>query len=363
MEKTAANKFVCTGCGGQMRFDPDSQGLVCEQCGREEAIASPVIEAPEYLYIPTDDTYTAPDWEAEGSRTIRCKGCGAECVLTAASMTTDCPFCGSRYVLDEDAITVGILPESLMPFQISRDKADGIFRAWAKKRFWAPKKYKDAVRNGGALAGIYMPFWTFDADLYTEYRGQGGRDRIVVRTRRVNGKTQTYTTTVTDWYPISGSDSLRFDDQSVPATRRLDLDLVRKLGGYSTKFLNRYDPAFLTGFLAERYDVGVGEGWASAAPGMQWLMEQRIEAAGGYDHYRGMQYDHRFSQVRFKHILLPAWMYAFPFGKKTYPFMVNGETGKAAGRAPVSPLKVLAAVAGGLACLFGIYTLLYFLGG
>lgn len=78
---------------------------------------------------------------------------------------------------------------------------------------------------------------------------------------------------------------------------------------------------------------------------MQNRMESHIRQSRGYDHYRSMRYDHRFSDVRFKHILLPVWLSSYTYRGKIYRFMVNGETGRVAGKAPVSPLKVL------LACL------------
>lgn len=41
----------------------------------------------------------------------------------------------------------------------------------------------------------------------------------------------------------------------------------------------------------------------------------------------------------------PVWLSSYTYRGKIYRFMVNGETGRVAGKAPVSPLKVL------LACL------------
>lgn len=75
-----------------------------------------------------------------------------------------------------------------------------------------------------------------------------------------------------------------------------------------------------------------------------------------------MRYDHRFSDVRFKHILLPVWLSSYTYRGKIYRFMVNGETGRVAGKAPVSPLKVLLAclLAAGAVALIAL--LVYFYG-
>ncbi|HIW72977.1 MAG TPA: hypothetical protein H9684_01505 [Firmicutes bacterium] len=359
--RAAADSFACPGCGARMAFDPDTQSLLCAQCGRTVPVPAPELEAPEYLYNPETDEYSAPDWNAAGQRTVACTGCGAKMVVDGASLTARCPFCGGHYVVQQDAETRGILPETMMPFRISRPKAEGIFRQWVKKRFWAPGDFRRTVTLPDGLSGVYLPFWTYDVWLDTAYRGEGGRRYTVTRTRTVNGRRQTYTVTEVRWYPISGADSLAFDDRSACASRAVEPALLQKLGAFSTKVLRRYHPAYLAGFGARRYDLGLGEGFAQVRPGMERDMQNKIERDCGYDCYRGMQYSHRFSNVRFKHILLPVWMAAYPYKNKVYRFLINGETGRTAGKSPVSPLKVLLAAGIGLlaaALLFLLWRLL-----
>ncbi len=340
-ERAAAENFSCRSCGSQMLFDPDTQGLKCEHCGAQAEIPAALVEAPEYLYNPQTDSYTAPDWEAVGNKTIHCKNCGAQTVVSSADMTAACPFCGSQYVMDENEITTGILPETLMPFQVSRERAMALFRDWVKRRFWAPRAFKKMRHHINELQGVYIPFWTYDADLYTAYTGQGGRDRTeTYTTTDKDGHRVTRTRTVTDWYPIAGNEALSFDDEAVCATRRVDRSQLAGAGAFNTKTLRRYSPAFLCGFAAQRYDVGVGEGWQEAGASMQRKMENHVEQVEGYDHYRQMNFRHRFENVRFKHILLPLWISSYPYKQKVYRFMVNGETGVISGKSPVSACKV-----------------------
>ncbi|HBQ63708.1 MAG TPA: hypothetical protein DD727_02025, partial [Clostridiales bacterium] len=51
---------------------------------------------------------------------------------------------------------------------------------------------------------------------------------------------------------------------------------------------------------------------------------------------------------RYKHILLPVWFSAYTYGKKTYHFVVNGQTGAVNGKRPVSWIKVSLVVIAGL---------------
>jgi hypothetical protein len=212
------------------------------------------------------------------------------------------------------------------------------------------------------MQGVYLPYFTFDSDLSTSFSGQGGRRRVVVYTVRVNGKTQTRTRTVIDWYPVAGTRSDYFDDAPVCAGGHADPELLKKLGPFSLKNLNVYDPAYLAGFFAERYTLGLSDGFLAVRPQIERRMEEGIRSSLGYDTYRMMSYHHTHNSVRFKHILLPVWLSSYRYGGKVYSFMVNGESGRIAGRAPISILKVALAVLASIAAVVLLFLMLVLAG-
>ena len=354
---TSAIGFPCPQCGAQSVYDPKLDALFCSYCQTTQKIESKVIEAPEYLFFPDEDRFDAPAWEDVGNRHMVCSSCGADISVSAATVTTSCPFCGGTYVTESEADESLIRPETMIPFRISEDEAKSLYSRWAKKKMFAPSAYRRASQKTPDVKGVYIPHFTFDCDLSTSYTGQGGHDRTVVYTVRVNGKTETRTRIVTDWYPIVGAEQLYFDDYAFCASKKIDRELLEKVGPFNMKMLNVYNPAYLAGFFAERYDRGLSEGFASIKPKFERDMEYHIQRVRGFDHYRFMSYTHLYNSVRFKHILLPVFMSAFSYKNKSYPFFVNGESSRVAGKSPVSPLKVALAVALGL----GISALLIFL--
>lgn len=331
--------FPCKSCGSLLEYSPERGKLFCEYCKGEEDIPSEKIEAPEYLYDPTSETASAPNWEEEGDLSLICPSCGAETVTAAIQHSVSCPFCGSHYVCEPTASQRIIRPETLIPFRIGKAEAKQRFHKWAKRRLLAPNAFRRAAAAPD-MQGVYLPHFTFDTDLFTAYRGEGGRTRVETYTVRVNGKTQTRTRTYTVWYPIAGSHRMQLDDLPFCASGSVDTKLLDKIRPFSGKVLNVYNPAFLAGFVAERYSLGPGEGFAEIKGLAERRMAEEIKRREGYDSYRLMSYDHTYNRVLFKHILLPVWMSTYRFREKAYPFFVNGETGKAAGKAPLSPLKV-----------------------
>lgn len=357
-----AHGFPCRSCGSQMSYSPTHGGLFCAYCQSEEAIKSEAKEAPEYLYFPDEDSYSAPAWDEYGQVVLTCPSCGADTVMGMARVTATCPFCGSHYVTEAPSEKSIISPETMIPFRVDEAKAHASFAAWVKKQWLAPRKFKKTVLTP-EMQGVYVPYFTFDASLSTDFSGFGGERRTETYTVRVNGKTQTRTRTKIVWYPVSGHRHLDFDNIPCPATKKIDRALLEKVGPFSLCVLNVYNPAYLAGFFAERYSVGLGEGFSEVRRIMERRMEAHVESSLGYDTYRGMHYDHRFSDVKFKHILLPLWLSAYRYHNKTYQFMVNGETGKTAGKFPLSAWKVALLVAGGIALLGLIILLLSSLGG
>ena len=69
-----------------------------------------------------------------------------------------------------------IAPESVLPFQVDLRAARNAFTTWLGSLWFAPSELKK-VANLGQLAGVYLPYWTYDTMTYTFYEGQRGWSR------------------------------------------------------------------------------------------------------------------------------------------------------------------------------------------
>jgi hypothetical protein len=61
----------------------------------------------------------------------------------------------------------------------------------------------------------------------------------------------------------------------------------------------------------------------------------------------------KYSNVTYKHMLLPLWSSAFGYKGKTYSYAINGETGKVSGSRPYSAIKIALALFGIAAAIGG----------
>ncbi len=358
-----STKFPCPACGANMHFDPEQASLKCDHCDNIidfERKDEPILE---YDFFTLKDV-GKNDAVGEETLTIQCESCGAKTVVGNDTISKFCAFCGSSHIISLNELG-GIPPESVIPFQIPEKKAKEAFKAWIKKRWFAPNALRKQ-KMGGKLNGVYVPYWTYDADTYYSYTAQGGKHHYRTKTRMVNGKRQTYQERYTVWYPTSGSGQHYFDDLQIQATKQIDYGLLEKIEPFTLSKLTPYLKEFLSGFLAERYSVEVKDGWEDAKREINRDLTSMVRSAvlsRGYDEVRAVQIAANYKTVAYKHILVPVWLSAYKYKNKTYQYMINGENGKVAGHAPVSAWKVIFLILGIAAAGVLIYYLYQYFGG
>lgn len=347
-----SSKFPCPSCGAVMTFNPEKGNLHCEFCQNNIDFDRKDSEIKEYDFFKVVDDKK----EAQSSLTIKCQSCGAKTVINNDTMSKFCAFCGSSHIVSKDEMD-GITPESVLPFEITEKKAKLKFKSWVKKRIWAPEKFRKQKDFAGKLNGVYVPYWTYDSDTYYHYTAQAGDYYYVTKYRTVNGKRESYQERKIRWRSVSGSGSCYFDDLQIQASKELNYDLLQKIEPFTLSKLTPYQKEFLSGFLAERYSVDVKEGWDIAKSEINTELHRMVRSSISADEVRNINIVANYKQVLYKHILVPVWLSAFKYKKKTYQYMINGENGKVSGKSPISVLKVIIAILMALGIIFGIYML------
>ena len=346
-----ANHWPCAQCGADLRYAPGQTELKCDHCGYVQAIpakaprqkASALVEHPLAKGLSDD----LPDAASEDVRSTTCPNCGAVVEFQGANHASQCPFCATPVVVDTGSHR-RIKPQALVPFELTESQARTALKSWLGSLWFAPNSLLEYTRAGRAMDGIYAPFWTFDADTDSRYRGQRGDYYYETQwvNVTVNGKTERRQEQVrkTRWSATSGRVSRDFDDVLVMASSSLPARLGNDLTPWDLTKLQPYSPDYLAGFQAEGYTVGLADGWGRAQAVMADVIENDVRRDIGGDEQRVDTVDTDYSAETFKHILLPIWMAAYKYGGKSYRFLVNGQTGEVQGERPYSVWKITFAV-------------------
>ncbi len=91
---------------------------------------------------------------------------------------------------------------------------------------------------------------------------------------------------------------------------------------------------------AERYAVGLDDAWVMAQKELDGEERNKCREAVPGDTQRNLQVKSKYSDVRFKHLLLPVWVAAYRYEGEAYRYLVNGHSGQAYGDAPYSKWKI-----------------------
>jgi ribosomal protein S27E len=347
--------------------------LKCDHCGFEQTISAGADPAAGPWAKPVKTTAfeehplsrgLSNDLPATASvevRSTRCPNCGGLVEFQGAVHATECPFCASPVVVDTGSERK-IKPQAVIPFAVDEPGARKALIGWLGRLWFAPNRLLEFTRAGRAMNGVYVPYWTFDADTISRYRGARGEHYYETRnvTVNVNGRNETRQEQVqkTRWYPASGTVSRDFDDVLAIASTSLPTRLGDGLEPWDLAQLQPYAADYLAGFQAEGYTVALADGNATAKTRMQAVIYQDVCRDIGGDEQRVDSVSTDYSAETFKHILLPVWMAAYKYSGKSYRFLVNGQTGEVQGERPWSVWKITFAAIGA-AIVLGVGYYLY----
>ncbi len=341
------HRFPCPACGADLRYAPELDALKCAHCGHEERIPENRGRVPE-LDLRAVERNALPPSETEALRVAQCPSCGARIEFDADIHAKECPFCASPIVTDT-GVERQIKPQAQLPFLVSENEARQGLKTWLGRLWFAPSDLRAYARADRALDGIYIPYWTYDAETRSAYTGRRGTVHHVSRpvTAIVNGRRQTVmqTTAEVRWSPAKGRVARTFDDVLVLGARSLPKAFTDRLEPWDLSALTTYDPRFLAGFRAEGYTVPVDEAYGEARRIMNAVIESDVRRDIGGDRQQVGRVDTEVGALTFKHVLLPIWVAAYRYRGKSFRFVVNGRTGVVQGERPWSSWKIGAVVA------------------
>ena len=331
-------------------FEPKDGFLTCPYCGHKEAIADSNQQVEEQSYeqhlnIRPEQMATL----AAGALEVQCQSCGAKSIFTPPEVAGRCDFCGVQIVAQAKSADPIVAPEGLLPFSIGQKEVTESLRGWLSSRWFAPNDLK-RFAEPEAIHGIYIPFWTYDTNTTTYYSGQRGDHYYVTETyteRDSQGNEVQRTRQVqhTRWSPAAGTVSAWFDDVLIPATTSLSSNRLVALEPWDLVELKPYNPAFLSGFKAQRYQVDLGQGFERVKVAIAGPIESNVRQDIGGDVQTIDELTTHYSGITFKHLLLPVYAGAYRFNGKVFQIVVNGRTGEIQGDRPYSVWKIVLFIA------------------
>jgi DNA-directed RNA polymerase subunit RPC12/RpoP len=346
--------YPCQQCGAKLKFNIEQGDLKCPYCSHINTISRKYDNIKELDYNEKIVELELDEKKYDIDIQQQCPNCASVFKQDKDVYSTLCPYCGTA-VVNEVALYRPIKPQALLPFKITKIEALNSFDKWIKSHWFAPNKLKNISKDQVSLDAVYMPYWTYDTNTYTQYTGRRGD--VYYETQRytvmVNGKRETRVQDVQkiSWSRVSGELYKSFDDVVVKASKTL----AHSFDNWDLENLVDYDKAFLSGFESEVYTIDLDEGLENAKLKMLNDIKQSIKYQIGGDKQEITSLKSDYYDITFKHILLPIYRSSFSFDGKVYTYAINGRDGSIKGQRPYSKIKIAFTALFAIACAFGIY--------
>lgn len=353
----------CISCGGDLKYAPGTSSLQCSYCGTTNEIEPATAEETEVKEHDFEAVLQemATHTETAEQHAAKCNACGATTTLPPNITSSSCPFCDTALVVEATATARFIKPHYVLPFGIESKQANTLFKKWLAGLWFAPSDLKRFGDYADRLRGMYIPYWTYDAEAETDYSGMRGDAYYVSEsyTTVENGQSVQRTRQVrrVRWSPAFGRVHDSFDDVLIMAAHSLPLKIIEKLEPWDLHNLVPFNEKYLSGFQSEVYSVNLEQGFGQAKGKMEVQIRQSVCRDIGGDEQRISAIDTDYSNITFKHILLPLYISAYRYNGKVYRFLINARTGEVQGERPYSAWKIALAILGVLALLLILYFL------
>ncbi len=326
-------QYKCPCCDGAIEFDVGTQKMVCPYCDTEfdvETLASYDSDLSSVGESNMEwDTKAGSEWfpgEEEGLRVYLCEACGGEVVGDETLAATACPFCDNPVIM-KGQFRGDLKPDFVIPFKLDKKAAiDALKKHYMGKKL-LPKVFKDQ-NHIDEVKGMYVPVWLFDAKANANIRYKATTTR--------HWSDSNYNYTETSFYSVLRGGNLGFERVPVDGSTKMDDTLMESIEPYNFADAVDFQTAYLSGYLADKYDVSSDQSIERANERIRVSTEDAFASTvRGYDTLKAEASMINLYDGVTKYALYPVWILNTSWNGQKYTFAMNGQTGKLVGDLPL----------------------------
>ena len=329
MDDTIAYKCPC--CGASLVWGSKEQELVCEYCDNKfteaqlKEIADEENTKAQEMNAKWNVEETDDDNGMDGIKVHICQSCGGEIIGDENSVATECVYCGSPTIITENISGVN-RPKYVIPFKLDKNAAKEKLKAFYKGKRLLPDEFSKK-KHIDSIKGLYVPFWLFDGDVDADVRYKATKVRM--------WSDHDYDYTETSYYSVERSGEMTFVSVPVDGSEKMADDLMESIEPFKISESVDFQTAYLSGYLADKYDVSEKESINRAHDRMKKSAEEVLaDTVKGYASVVPENTNVNISGGKAQYALYPVWILQTKWKGDNYIFAMNGQTGKFVGNLP-----------------------------
>lgn len=323
--------YRCPVCGGELKFDSETQKMLCIYCDNTFEVSELSKKDSE---LETQPEKVMKEWEAteqEGMFVYHCSHCGGEIVGDDTLASTNCPFCDMPVVL-KSQFRGDLRPEYIIPFKLKKEEAVKKLAEFCKGKKLLPDAFTKNNRIE-TIRGMYVPFWLFDCRTSSQNVYTG------VKTKRWSDSSYNYVKT--DYYELRRSGTIDFSKVPVDGSEKMKNDYTESIEPFNYNEMVDFQTAYMAGYIADRYDVSEEAAKEVATVRINNTTKDMMKrtAQPGYELVTETAVNMDCKYTNCSYVLLPVWMLSTQYNGEIFTFAMNGQTGKFIGKLPIDKGK------------------------
>lgn len=244
-------------------------------------------------------------------QTFVCPSCGGVILSEETTTATFCPYCDNPTILPE-RLDGGLKPDGVIPFQTTKEDAKAAFLQLCKKKPLLPKFFTQEQRLE-KITGMYVPFWLYDCE--GDYDGSYKATRVRHHYTR------------TEYFLLHRSGGASFEGIPMDGSSKMDDTFMEYIEPFDYGQLTTFDMGYLTGYLADKYDVASDAGQERIRQRVDQSLNGYIQSTmAGFSTVIPTSRQLKVSHGKARYVLLPIWMLNTNYHGKCYTFAMNGQT-------------------------------------
>jgi len=337
--------YKCPNCGAPLSYLPGADKVTCEYCGTELEIKAleelfakeqeRAVKAQEAKEAKWEKENAAGEWseeELDYLKTLKCSTCGAELVCDENTMATECCYCGNPTMVPS-RFSGMLKPDYVIPFKKKKEEAVAALKEFYKGKYLLPSAFT-ANNRVEAIQPMYVPYWLFDSDVVATASFKAENDLVI--------DTPDAIVTETSVYDVQREGLMNFARIPVDGSKKMDDTWMESIEPYDYSEMVPFSSAYLTGYLADRYDVTSDECAERVDERIRATAAQVMEGQiDGYMRHQMEDISVLKENGTVSYALAPVWILTTRYKDKPYTFLMNGQTGKVVGELPVDSTKAV----------------------
>ena len=323
--------YKCPNCNGALEYNPATDKMQCAYCGNdyfvweldENAVENnqtlptqSEIEEEKRLDFTKERTiYDEPEFI--DCKVYTCSACGAELTVSDKEVSTYCAYCGQPAIV-YNRVDKTQKPKYILPFKITKEEAEAAIRKMLEKGFFVPAKVKKFEPD--RILGIYLPYFLYDIQFRQKIKVSYGKLSDIVEA------------------------DCEFVQICQDASKSVEDELSYALEPYDLTELQKFEPGYLSGFYADRFDLSGRQLTKTVIRKCKQMFNDEV---GRRCEGRAVDLPHApifYEITKTDYAFLPVWFMTFRYKDEPYTMMVNGQTGKVVGTTPFDKKRVISVI-------------------